>query len=80
MQNVKAIHVSESEIKECVCKENPWDIVKDAVGISKVHMLCCDDGSKVEMYKSDLDENMLGYVEYGLPEQVVKNTSLKVGD
>ena len=39
MPSVKSFHLTEAEIKEVVNKDQPWDEVADAKGISKIHSI-----------------------------------------
>ena len=55
MPEVKALHVTESKISEFVKSEDLWSGVKDASGISKMHVLACSDGSRLGMYQTDSD-------------------------
>lgn len=52
MSGVTAVHIIESEIEECAKAQNPWQDVKDADGISKMHGVPCSICSKVEIFKT----------------------------
>lgn len=49
---VTAVHIIESEIEKCAKAQNPWQDVKDADGISKMHGVACSICSKVEIFKT----------------------------
>ena len=84
MPEVTVIHVTANEISEFVSKQDPWKDVKDAPGISKVHVLACCDGENIEMFRNDADTEVLGTVKYGNGESEASRQSialnLKPGD
>lgn len=71
MSQVTTIHVTDSEVRKCIRTQNPWQGVKDAIGISKVHMLAYRKGG-VGMFKTSKDIEPLGVVEY---EESMHNVS-----
>ena len=68
MPGVTVMHVSASEISEFVSKQDPWKDVKEATGISKIHVITCCDGKKVELFRTSADTEASGVVNYGTSE------------
>ena len=64
MKEVTVLHISETEIFEFVNAYKPWENVKYAVGISKMHIVSSIDGSTIEMFKTNLSEQPSSTIVY----------------
>ena len=57
MKGVTVLHISEGQISELIKEKKPWENIKDASGISKMHVVSCCDGSTIEMFKANLSKD-----------------------
>ena len=64
MKGVTVLHISEGQISELIKKRNLWKILKDASGISKMHVISCCDGLTIEMFKTNLSKDPSSTIVY----------------
>ena len=56
MKGATVLHISEGQISELIKEKKPWEILKMASVISKMHVISCCDGSTIEMFKTNLSK------------------------
>ena len=79
MKGVSVLHISEGQISEMIKEKKPWENIKDASGISKMHVISCCDGLTVEMFKTNLNKGPSSTIVYE-DEDVDRSEKLNVGD
>lgn len=79
LKEVNVLHVPQDEISEFIKRENPWGAIRDAPGISKVHLVKCFEGN-CELFHTDRDTESLCSVVYANNVTKQKSMNLKVGD
>ena len=57
MKGVTVLHISEGQISESIKEKKLWENIKDASGISKMHVISCCDGLTIEMFKTNLSKD-----------------------
>ena len=75
LEEVSVLHVSQDEISKLIRDENPWETVKDAPGVSKMHLLRCYNGF-CEMFHTEIDP--VSY--FSLVYDVAQTPTFKVGE
>ena len=51
MKGVTVLHINEGQISELIKEKKPRENIKDASGISKMHVISCCDGSTIDKFK-----------------------------
>ena len=78
MKGVTVLHKSVGQISELIKEKKPWENIKDASGISEIHVSCCD-GSTIEMFKINLSKDPSSTIVYE-DEDVDRSEKLNVAD
>ena len=79
MKGVTVLHISEGQISKLIKEKKPWENIKDASGISMMHVISCCDDSTIEMFKTNLSKDPSSTIVYE-DEDVDKSEKLNVGD
>ena len=79
MKGVTVLHISEGQISELIKEKKPWENIKDASGISKIHVVSYCDGSTIEMFKTNLSKDPSSTIVYK-DEDVDRSEKLNVAD
>ena len=63
MKGLTVLHISKGQISELIKEKKPWENIKDASGISKMHVISCD-GLTIEMFKTNLSKDPSSTIVY----------------
>ena len=75
-KGVTVLHIS-GQISELIKEKKHWENIKDASGISKMHVISCCDGSTIEMFKTNLSKDPSSTIIY---EDVDRSEKFNVDD